>query len=385
MVANRPPTTLRVPADHPTIQAAVDATVAGDLVLVAPGTYRESVVIERPGIVVRGTDRAGVIIDGEDKRENGIKVLADGVAIENLTVSNHAANGVLVTGDGYDGGTQLKGFRLSYITAIDNDLYGLYSFAAQDGLFDNVYARGSGDSGFYVGRCEPCNTLVIDSLAEHNAVGFEGTNASVGVVVARSTFRANRVGITVNSQKLEKKAPQREAVVVGNVVDGNDAQLSPVQASGAFGLGIAIGGGRNDRIERNRVRRSVSVGIAITDLDGFLPSGVQVEGNALESNGTDIGAYRTALDLPPGAVCLGANEANSFLPPDLPVSHSCGPTVGPAITAVQPSKPGPPPGVRGQRLPAPPSLPNMVDALTAPAAPATSAPDLSTARFSLPS
>ncbi len=35
--------TLHVPADHPTIQAAVDAASPGDLILVEPGVYEEAV------------------------------------------------------------------------------------------------------------------------------------------------------------------------------------------------------------------------------------------------------------------------------------------------------------------------------------------------------
>ncbi len=36
-------TVIHVPADHPTIQAAIIAAVNGDTVLVAPGTYKENI------------------------------------------------------------------------------------------------------------------------------------------------------------------------------------------------------------------------------------------------------------------------------------------------------------------------------------------------------
>jgi len=41
-------------------------------------------------------------------------------------------------------------------------------------------------SGFYIGRCDPCHALVTDVLAERNAVGFSGTNASGDLAIVNS-------------------------------------------------------------------------------------------------------------------------------------------------------------------------------------------------------
>ena len=93
------------------------------------GTYKEGVTVETEDLVIRGADRNDVIIDGEFTRENGFKILADGVAVENLTARNHTANGVFWTGS-YEDDYVLKGYRASYITAYNNGLYGVYAFNA---------------------------------------------------------------------------------------------------------------------------------------------------------------------------------------------------------------------------------------------------------------
>ena len=101
----------------------------GDLILISPGTYKEGVTVETEDLVIRGADRNTVIIDGEFTRENGIKILADGVAVENLTARNNTANGVFWTGS-YEDDYVLKGYRASYVTAYNNGLYGVYAFNA---------------------------------------------------------------------------------------------------------------------------------------------------------------------------------------------------------------------------------------------------------------
>ncbi|HEU0025779.1 MAG TPA: hypothetical protein VFQ25_01570, partial [Ktedonobacterales bacterium] len=76
---------IHVPGDQPTIQAAVDAAHAGDLVLVAPGVYHEAVKVCTADITIRGEDRNSVVLDGQSKMTNGFTVLADNVIIENMT------------------------------------------------------------------------------------------------------------------------------------------------------------------------------------------------------------------------------------------------------------------------------------------------------------
>ncbi|RPJ41476.1 MAG: hypothetical protein EHM19_11865, partial [Candidatus Latescibacterota bacterium] len=60
---------LRVPGEHPTIQSAVDAAAPGDTVLIAPGTYTDSVVVAgKEALFLIGEEgRDKTFLDGNDK------------------------------------------------------------------------------------------------------------------------------------------------------------------------------------------------------------------------------------------------------------------------------------------------------------------------------
>lgn len=329
--------TIRVPADAPTISAAVSLAHPGDLVLVAPGVYHESVKITTDHLTLRGESREKVVIDGQLRQPNGVVVAAPGVAVENLTVENNTQNGVLVTGSakavsgspgnsgGYDTGdepvTFLKSFLVSYVTATRNGLYGIYAFSAQDGVIEHSYTSGGADSGIYVGQCKPCGIVVRNNIAELNAVGYEGTNASGDMYVVGNRFAGNRVGLTTNSDHQEKLLPQQDAVIVGNLIAANQQAPTPEQADGGWGIGIGIDGGSENQFLRNRITGNINAGLVITATTDLSPNGNQIVDNTFAANGVDVGWTFPATQ--GQGNCLRGNDLQTTVPAQLATIASC--------------------------------------------------------------
>jgi plastocyanin len=259
-VPSGPPRTISVPSEAPTIQNAVDSVPPGSLVLIEPGEYHEAVVVTTERLVLRGLSRADTILDGDGTLSNGVLVLADGVAIENMTAREYRVNGFFWNG--------VTGFRGSYLNAVDNVLYGIYAFDSRLGVFEHSYATGSTDAGFYVGQCDPCDTLVTDVVSEGNQLGFSGVNASVGLSIVESVWRGNRAGIVVATLDSELLPPQHEALIAGNLIDGAGAEAAPRRADGfldvLYGIGIGIVGSLDDQVVANRITGIERIGIAVT-------------------------------------------------------------------------------------------------------------------------
>ncbi len=377
---------LQVPGDFGTIQAAVDVARPGDLVLIHPGVYHESVTVTTPDVVLRGTDRNTVVLDGRFLMANGITATGAGTVVENLTVRDYQFNGLLFTGvtdqqlqQAGAGGSEydpldtakfpeVVGFRASYVTAYDNGLYGIYAFDARNGLIEDTYSSGQADSGIYVGQCRPCATELRGNTLQHNAVGVELTNASEGVFVLGNRIVANRVGLTAQSDDLEALAPQHGAVVSGNVISGNNEPQSPEQADGGFGIGIGIGGGTGDLITRNLITANSAAGVDVSDVQGYRALGNTVSGNRASGNGVDL-----VLNTPDGTGnCFTDNSPAGQSPARLEQLAPCGPGAGPGTGPGGALPPGraaavtAPPGVSFELLPAPPDQPQLPGAAHAP-------------------
>jgi Right handed beta helix region len=312
-----PEDVLFVPAEYRTIQDAVDDAEPGDLVLLSPGFYEESVEVETDDLVIRGLDRNEVILDGGFDLANGIIVEADGVAIENVTARNFTANGFIWSG--------VEGYRASYLTAHNNGVYGINVFESSSGLIEHSYASGSADAGIYIGECRPCDAVVRNATGEHNGFGFAGLNASENISLVESTFRFNRVGVFVGAfEERESLGQQEGAAIVGNLVyANNNSETSAVnQARLAQGNGIMIYGGRDNVIERNRVFDHELGGISLVQtfgLESLFARGNRVAGNVV----SDSGVADLVVVGGGGDNCTTGNELSSSIGVAVETLSSC--------------------------------------------------------------
>lgn len=167
--------TLRVPADFATIQAAIDAAVAGDEVLVAPGSYFESIDLRGKAIALRSeAGPSQTTIDGGGAPLYVLRITSGegpGTSVEGFTITGGRAP---TSGPGNGGGG-------IYVKGSSPVLTGLLVRAN----------RGTEGAGM---RIEQGSPLVIDSSFEENeSITGGGIYALFAAAVLRDLrFRENR-------------------------------------------------------------------------------------------------------------------------------------------------------------------------------------------------
>ena len=94
------PRTLRIPSEYASVQAAIDASADGDVLLVEPGVYRELLDLGDRAIVIESTDGPERTIFDGGQNGDGVAIAATaprGTAVRGLTIRN-ATRGVVAKG-----------------------------------------------------------------------------------------------------------------------------------------------------------------------------------------------------------------------------------------------------------------------------------------------
>jgi len=80
-------TVINVPADVPTIQQAINAAENGDTILVADGTYRENLLIDK-SITIEGESDRGTRVVASNRTQSTVVIEADGVELREIQIRN---------------------------------------------------------------------------------------------------------------------------------------------------------------------------------------------------------------------------------------------------------------------------------------------------------
>src|ERR671936_1606194 len=326
---------IRVPQDFPTVQLAIANAHPGDTIVLDRGTYPGGNVVPpaKHDLTLVGVDRNAVVLDGADKRKNGIVVRADGVSILNMT-----AHGFLENAFYWQGADR---YRAAYLTAWNVRGYGIYIEDGEHGVFEHDYVSGAADAAYYVGECRPCGATISNVVATLSAVGYSGTKAT-GVVIRDSLWDRNGAGIVPNTYANEALPPEARTTIVGNTVTGSGLARVPIRTvlAGFVGVGIAVAGGNENSIHDNRVLRSERYGIAVFPTARFVtfnpharrepgppwrPRGNRVARNVVSGSGWGD------LALAAGSGrrnCFTANAARATLPHGLQTATCTGVSAG---------------------------------------------------------
>jgi hypothetical protein len=308
--------TLRVPSDFPTISEAVAAAKHGDQLLIAPGDFRESVVIDK-SISVQGSGPAATRLHGLDKTiEGDSAIVVQGgcdVAISQLTVRD-CDRAVFVDPAGR--------LELHNVHVLDNTRDGIYMEQGEGDVHTYLYMErclvtGTADGVDFMGG----QGFLVDCIFRDNTddgVDFDGDS---GAVVYGCQFSGN------GDDGIEIRLKSRTYVfAVGNTFhqngeDGLEVIDTYLSENGIYNI-ISVQG---NRFSENR-RFALGFVDQKTERDGTRPvsSAVFVGQNQFVSSGegdvTDN--YRSAVDLAaatPTQVTVTLGEGTSASTSELPL------------------------------------------------------------------
>ena len=275
------------------IQAAVEKAQPGDTIQVLPGTYHQTVYIDKDNIalvgVIHGSDWP--TFDGEGKRNDAVLYSGNGVRVENLHIVNYKGNAIM--------GQAGNNFVIRHNRISNSGVYGIFPEFAQNGLIEYNELVGIEDAAIYVGMCD--NIEVSHNEVHGNVAGIEIEN-SRHAIVENNTAYDNAGGIlTFITPGLPIKTTF-DVVIRNNFVVGNNHKNFGAPGSIVSGVpsgtGIIVMAADDVIIENNFIRDNKNTGIIVADHKSFAnitpdpeadpnPDRVSVLWNLFDNNGTD--------------------------------------------------------------------------------------------------
>ena len=278
---------------HPgdSIQAAINAAIPGDTILVDPGTYQENV----GGLFGLRITQDNIRLIGKTKRGRGeagkVRLLAIGLEQEKHGTGINAApagcddhdapcnapmlkdiyiRGFTVEGFGGNGiqANAVDGFKIIRNESVNNLENGIFPVNSANGLVRNNISYGSTDTALWVEGSE--NVRVVGNELYDSVIGFEIT-VSNNVTARSNKIHNNTIGIGMfHPNAAGGSAPK--PVMANWVIEDNEIYnnnrpniASPTSYQGQLppGAGILLLGVSNHTVRHNEIEGHGLTGIAV--------------------------------------------------------------------------------------------------------------------------
>ena len=242
------------------IQAAVEAAQPGDTIRVMPGTYSETVYIDKDDIHLVGVIQQGerATMDGLGKLNDAILYSGNNVVIENFRITKYKGNGIM--------GQAGNNFEIRNNVIIDTGIYGIFPQLGTNGLVEHNVVSGIEDAAIYIGMSD--NIHVAHNEVFDNVAGIEIENSRHAVV--ENNIAYNNTGGILAFVTPGLPIKTTEDVIIRNnfVLDNNTANFGApgsIVSGIPAGTGILIMAADDVIIEGNIISGNKTAGIIIND------------------------------------------------------------------------------------------------------------------------
>ena len=202
------PITIHVPQDQPTVQAAINAASNGDTVLVADGTYHESINFLGKAITVKS-------VDGASK----------------TTLDGGGTDTVVTFSDGEGAGSVLEGFTVTNGYSQYSGS-GIYIAGAAPTIRNNVIAKNAGCAGIGI-AVQGGGPLITGNVIRNNFMsGCSGGTGGggIGVVAPPSSGQARIINNLIANNNASSSNggggislwAAGSPIVENNIIEGNN-------------------------------------------------------------------------------------------------------------------------------------------------------------------
>jgi parallel beta-helix repeat protein len=259
-VAGPTPTHVVMVKEGQSIQAAIKAAPKGTVIRVMPGTYHETVYVDKDDIRIIGVIEGGrrAVLDGEKKLNDAILYSGNNFVAENLEIRNYKGNGIM--------GQAGNNFEIRNNVISQSGVYGIFPQLGQNGIVEHNVVSGIADAAIYVGMSD--NILVAYNDVFDSVAGIEIENSRHAIV--EHNYVHNNAGglLAFVTPGLPIKTTDDVILRHNFVVDNNHANFgapgSTVSGIPA-GTGVLVMAADDVVIEGNVISGNKVSGVIITD------------------------------------------------------------------------------------------------------------------------